>query len=408
MKIAYFLATYPVRTERFIYAEIEALRRRGVQVSVFALRAGTRTGDLQEMPPAFLRPRLLSGRALLGCLRTVLRHPLGCAAAAGRMLAAAADRPRDLATSLRNVPTLLAFADRVRHEGIAHLHGHFAAIPAVLAAGVARITGLPFSFSAHARDIFVGGAVPRRLLACARFATVCTAHGRDRLLARAGADASPRLHLLYHGLPRDFACDPGHAPRPLPDPEGRAIELLSVGRLVPKKGFPDLLRACAVLASRAVSCRLTIVGDGAERDRLLRLAARSGLRDTVQILPGGDLAALRRRYAGADLLVQASRVARSGDVDGIPNVLLEAMAVGLPVIATTAGGIPELIRSGENGVLVPPGSPEALADAIETLARDLPRREALARRAREILHDRFDADTSARRLLELFESAGRG
>ena len=303
----------------------------------------------------------------------------------------------------------IALADRViRAPEVRHLHAHFAHGTTTIAWHAARITGLPFSFTGHARDIYAEHLNPkgwlRRKLLAARFVVTCT-EANVRHLERIAPAA--RVHLVYHGLNADFA-------RMLAEPAPAAangdhpLRVLAVGRMVAKKGFDVLVDACGVLRGRGVAFEAAIVGQEdkhspAVRDRIAAL----GLEEHV-LLPGPmGQEALLREYRRASALCMPSRLL-ADDRDGIPNVLVEAMAAGTPVIASAVSGIPELVEHEVNGLLVAPEDPEALADTLLRLHRDpaLSRR-ASSERARETVAGRFDGPRQASRLAELFREAMR-
>jgi glycosyltransferase involved in cell wall biosynthesis len=182
--------------------------------------------------------------------------------------------------------------------------------------------------------------------------------------------------------------------------------VVSVGRLVPKKGFDVLANACGVLAERGVSVEATIAGpEGEHAAEVRRIVVERGLDDHVTLAGAMSQSELHSAYLASDVFCLPCRVLDNGDRDGIPNVLVEAMAAGLPVVTTPVSGIPELVRDGENGLLVPPDEPAALADALERLRRDPALAARLGSAGRETVRERFDGEMLARQLASLFEGA---
>ena len=287
---------------------------------------------------------------------------------------------------------------------VRHLHAHFAHGTTTIAWHAARIAGRPFSFTGHARDIYAGHLNPkawlRRKLLAARFVVTCTEANRRHLLAIA-PEADVRL--VYHGLNADFA-RLVNGSRPPPDRNGR-LRVLAVGRMVEKKGFDVLVDACARLGERDIDFEAAIVGQqGAHTAVIERRIAGYGLGDRVRLPGPMGQAELLREYRRASTLCMPSRLLPD-DRDGIPNVLVEAMAAGTPVVASAVSGIPELVAHGVNGMLVPPEDPDALADALVRLHRDTALRARLSRAGRETVARRFDGVRQAEALAADFREA---
>jgi glycosyltransferase involved in cell wall biosynthesis len=266
------------------------------------------------------------------------------------------------------------------------------------------LTGVPYSFTAHAKDIYVK-TTPELLrdeAQTAQAVVTCTEYNRRYMSAQIGADGTEKLHCIYHGLDLSqfkFCC-----PRAL-DKEPRVI--LSVGRLVEKKGLSDLISAAHILRQRDRSFQVEIVGDGPLRTGLEAQVRRLGLDDRVKFagpLPHDELC---RVYQRASLFTLPCVVAADGDRDGIPNVLLEAMASGVPVVSTPVSGIPEVIDSEREGLLVPPNDPTRLADALDRLLHSAELRERLALAARAKIEACFSVEKNSAQLVSLF-LAGRG
>jgi glycosyltransferase involved in cell wall biosynthesis len=295
---------------------------------------------------------------------------------------------------------LAAGVRAARDEGdpIDHIHAHFAHDPALVALLAHRLTGVPFSLTAHARDLY---GIPARTLAArteaaAAVVTCCRANV-DYLHDTVGASAL----LVHHGVDLERY-------RPaLGDGAAGVPTILSVGRLVEKKGFSDLLTACARLRDEGLSFRCTIHGDGPLRDELVRLRDDLGLDGTVTLAGARSPAELVPTFQAADVFALTPVVTPDGDRDGVPNVLVEAMACGVPVVSTTVGGIPELVADGENGLLAPAHDPAGIARHLGTLLRDPAQRVRLGANGRSTVEERFDARVAARRLASLFGALGK-
>jgi glycosyltransferase involved in cell wall biosynthesis len=303
-------------------------------------------------------------------------------------------------------PKALAAAWRFHRLGVEHVHAHFANQTADCAAIAASVAGIPFSFTAHAYDIYQ--SVPRhrndtlpwklrraaRAFAVSEFATALL---RGHLPA---ADAG-RVRTAYVGIPTEL-----FRAEPPPAADGR-LRLLAVARFCEKKGLDTLVDAAGLLRDRGVPFALELFGDGPLREALVARAAALRLGESVRFGGSVPQEEIARRMRGCDVFVLACRRDRSGDMDGIPTVFMEAMATGRPVVSCAVSGIPELVRDGETGLIVPPDDPGALADALARLAADASLRARLGATARALVERQHDQRANARRMIEQLADAGR-
>ncbi|WP_460890901.1 glycosyltransferase family 4 protein, partial [Ramlibacter alkalitolerans] len=290
-------------------------------------------------------------------------------------------------------------AAQLRDDGVRHLHVHFISAPADIAQLAAHIAGIPFSISAHAKDIYLSRPLDlRRKLQAARFTVTCTEANRATLAAI--APQAP-VRLMYHGIDREVF----HPSRRTGAPAQEAPLIVAVGRLRAKKGLDTLIDACRLLHERGERVRCEIVGYGEEHDALARHIASAGLADHVRLAGKLPRDQVLECYARAAVFVQPSRIAADGDRDGIPNVLLEAMAMGLPVVASRVSGIPELVQDGVNGLLVEPDAAPALANAISQLLRQPQQAAAFGERARATVAGAFDNDVNLGTLVGLLATS---
>ncbi len=395
---AVVLKGYPRLSETFIAQEIHALEDAGLTLTLVSLRHPT---------DSRVHPVHRQIRAAVRYLPEYLyQEPLRVLAAWRRARRLCGYRRarrawlRDLARDptpnrVRRFGQALVLADELE-PGVTRLHAHFMHTPASVARYAALMRGLPFSVSAHARDIWTSPQWEKReKLAQAEFTVTCTRHNLDHLraLAPPGADVS----LVYHGLDLSrFAAVPrGPCARDGGDPRD-PVRLLSVGRAVEKKGYDTLLQALARLPAR-VAWRLDHVGGGPLLKSLRRRAGALGIAERVYW--HGALAQERvlERYREADLFVLASRVAGDGDRDGLPNVLMEAQSQRLACLSTRVSGIPELIDEGVTGELVGERDPAALAEAMAQLIGQPELRRRLADAGFTRVRERFShADGIAR------------
>jgi glycosyltransferase involved in cell wall biosynthesis len=300
----------------------------------------------------------------------------------------------------------------LRAGDVRHLHAHFCHGATTVAWLASLMTGLPFSFTAHAKDIYCESLNPsgllRRKMRAARFVVTCTDANREHLL---GVEPRARVHCVYHGLNAEFTELLGGtdgAARPPASAGGKRLRALGVGRLVEKKGFDVMVEACGILRRREVPFEAVIVGEHGEHEPEIRRRIDAlGLGDSVRLVGPMEQSRLYEEYRSAGVFCLPCRVLENGDRDGIPNVLMEAMACGLPVITTPVSGIPEIIKDGVNGRLVPPDDPTALADALMRLDADPRLAERFSAEARTTVRERFDGELFAAQLAALFREVLR-
>jgi glycosyltransferase involved in cell wall biosynthesis len=290
---------------------------------------------------------------------------------------------------------------RFEHIATPHLHAHFSHGPTTVAFFAAWLTGKTYSFSAHAKDIYLQEpGFLRDKIARARFVVTCTEFNRKHLQEIAGAKAS--VFRCYHGL-NVYAFDV-----PLPGRSTATPNILSVGRFVPKKGFMVLIEALHLLREQGFSFHCRLVGSGPLKDELRQRLAALGLQDCVELIAPMPQEELLAYYRNTDLFALACEVQEDGDRDGIPNVLVEAMATAIPVVSTAISGIPELVEDGVNGMLVPPKNAVALAEAMANLLRDPERARRLGLAGRLKVENEFDALRNVEKIGALLREAING
>lgn len=407
--VLFVLKGYPRLSETFIAQEIRALEARGLDIRIVSLRHPTDKAvhpvHREIRAPVSYLPEYLYQEPIrvLRAWWRQRRRPGYRAARAAWFKDLWRDRT---ANRVRRFGQALVLADELP-PGATRLHAHFLHTPASVARYAGLLTGLPWSCSAHAKDIWTTPDWEKReKLASADWVVTCTAAGHADLVRLAPDEA--RVTLVYHGLDlARFAAVPsqpeGVGSRAAPDGRDAAdpVVLLSVGRAVPKKGYDDLLEALARLPA-TLSWRLVHIGGGPLLPSLRRRATALGLADRIDWLGPQPQDTVLRHYRRADLFVLASRIAADGDRDGLPNVLMEAQSQGLAVVSTRVSGVPELVVDGTTGVLVPPGDAAALAEALAALMVDPARRAALGEAGRARVRKDFDMTRGIDRLARRF------
>jgi colanic acid/amylovoran biosynthesis glycosyltransferase len=396
MHVLYVIGTYPLVTTTFVDREVRSLRRLGVDVQILAVRrppAGSPLSDdqrLLQQDVTYLLPA--SRRAVvLGHLYFVFRKPVRYL----RTLLHIASRPHP---SLRaRAKTVVHFAEGVhaaylvRHRIFDELHAHFADRAATIALVAGRLLDTPYSLSIHTgADIFVNPVLLPEKVRAARRVVTCTAHNRTRLAATVGPHATVDIAVVRHGL--DL-----HAYRPEPCLLAGRARVLAVGQLTERKGFAPLIEACHALSTDGYEFSCRIVGEGPLRGALQGRVAALGLGGVIELCGALPHELVVRQYALASVFALPCVEAGDGDVDGIPNALIEAMACGLPVLAGDLPAIRELVRHDVNGLLTPPGDVPALAAALARLLKNPRLRRALARNGRRTVAEMFDSEVNIRR-----------
>ncbi len=402
--VAYIVGGWPRLSETFILNEVIALERLGVRLRIFSIR------DSRADP---VHPRVAHVHASVTYL-SLRQHWKPALGANLRLFCGQPVRYcRALFQAMRHRRWVVLrrffqagyLARSLFRDPVAHVHAHFAHAPALVAMFVHELTGIPYTFTAHAKDIYV--KTPLELLRAeaqqARAVVTCTEYNRRYLSSRIGAASNRKLHRIYHGLDLSQV---QFRPPPAPGPEPPVI--LSVARLVEKKGLGDLILAADILRRRGRRFQVEVIGDGPQRQALENQVTELGLRDCVKLAGAQTYDRVCFAYQRASIFALPCVVAADGDRDGIPNVLLEAMGSGIPVVSTPVSGIPELIESERDGLLVPPNSPAMLADALDRLLTRPELSELLARAARAKIEAQFSIDRSSAQLLALFQRGGAG
>ena len=404
-KTVIVLKGYPRLSETFIAQEILGLEKSGLPVELVALRRPT---DVKRHPvhteikaavhylPEYIHDDY--GRVFRSLLKCLI-YP--------RLILALAAFCRDLGRDwsrhrLRRFGQALVLAAELP-RGTGWLHAHFIHTPASVTAYASLITGIPWSCSAHAKDIWTSPDWDLKLkLKTSRGTVTCTHSGYLHLRSLA---ADPhRVHLSYHGLDlRRFAPFAGQRP---PRDGGQAADpvlILSVGRAVRKKGFDIVLQALANLKP-ILSFRFIHVGGGEELPGLISLAATLGLSHLIEWRGALTQDEVLELYRQADIFALACRISADGDRDGLPNVLVEACSQRLVCLSTNISGVPELLSSADVGRIVEPEDARAFANALAELIRDPGLRQRLGDAAERRVRTDFDHEASIRQLMALFAS----
>lgn len=405
--ILYLGSTLPSRSETFVYREVQALRALGIAVktaTVHAPASDLGSDDLEQMAAESIRIYSAGVRALVrDASLTFLRQPLR---SVGTLVRASMDAifSRDLKLSSRpkvlvQAMAALALSSRLRAHDISHIHAHMAHVPTTLAMYTARQIGVGFSFTGHANDLFVNRSLLGEKLDRCVFSNCISLWHREfyqEITSRPDEDL-PVVRCGVDTARYEATQAPG----------GDSLRVLAVGRLVEKKGFDVLVEAAGIIAaSDGPSLKISIAGGGNEHDKLsAQIAALPDAAD-IELLGETSNHRVMELMGQVDVFALPCRVAKSGDRDGIPVVLMEAMARGRCVISGDIVTIRELIDHDQNGLMIPPGDVDALVVALTSLAKDRGRVDRLGKEARLRIEDEFDLNLNARRIKAALERAG--
>ncbi len=404
VRLGYIVTEFPKTTETFIYRELIELQRAGHEIRLFHLTPFRG----QEVVHDFARPVLnwahgtgyISGKALSAFGRALLRKPLAVLSMIGQMVRGGLENPRMLAKSLLILPKCLYFAEQLQAWGADHVHAGFATHPATCAWMIGRMTGIPYSVSCHAHDIFVSRSMLDFKLGEAACVRPISKFNQDYLQEKIPRLRQQRFAVIHIGLDLQ-------ALQPVPPVTDAEFRILYVGSLEVRKGVNDLLTALGRCAAELGNWRCDIMGDGPVRGDLENQVTALGLTELVKFHGKQPVEEIYQAYGRCHVLVVPSIVDESGRTEGIPTVLVEALAHQRPVLSTRVSGIPELVRPQETGWLVAPQDPAALAEALLEIHGDPATAAGRAAAGRQLVEEEFDLVTNVQRLVGECLSAPR-
>jgi glycosyltransferase involved in cell wall biosynthesis len=409
-RIAYVLKRYPRYSETFIVNEILAHEAAGVEIEIFTILP-PHDSHFQDLisrvraPVNYLPKTETKAINFWKALKETSQvfpdmwGTLKAAAGEDTLKTAVVEDTLDLYHAF--VYHALIVAQQARLKGISHFHAHFGTSATAVARIASLISGIPYTFTAHAKDIFhesVRADDLRRKLQDAAAVITVSDYNRDYLVSQFGSTAM-RVQRIYNGLPlQDFPYQAG---------QERAPRIVFVGRLVEKKGVNYLIEACEKLVSRGLEFECKIIGSGDLEVELRAQIDRLGLSERVELLGLRPQKEVKRLMQSAMVLAAPCVVAEDDNRDGLPTVLVEAMALGTPCVSTEVTGIPEVLVNGKTGLLVPERNASELAAALELLLTDASLRVRLAAQARQLVEEKFDISRNAACMRKVFDTARR-
>lgn len=397
--LVYLMSDYPLVTTTFVDREVMMLRRLGVNIDIVASRRpeadvplSAEQRDIQDtvlyLRPASLPTLILSHLYFLGVA------PRRLFGALGYLLTRSHPSAKSRFMTVLHIGRGIYAAYLLRNKVFDELHIHFAFGNAVSGMVLARLLGKSYTMSIHAgNDIFAYPVLLPEKIMEARHVVTCTSFNKSFLEDVVGSDANGRITFIPHGL--DLS---SYDPQPRPPERAERPNILSVGTLAERKGFDHLIRACHILKDRGYDFRCDIIGEGEQRPELEELISDLSLNEVVTLSGALRHEEVIERYQNATMFVLPCVQSSTGNMDGIPNVVAEAMAMRLAVVSSRISGVPELVEHNVSGLLTDPGDETAIVDAMAKILDDPELRTSLGDNAHSTIHSRFDVKTNTRKL----------
>ncbi|QTA91878.1 glycosyltransferase [Desulfonema magnum] len=402
-KIAYMMTRFPKLSETFILREMNELERLGYDIALYPLifqKESVIHEEAESWIPRIRHFPFVSPDVLKTNWDCLIRDPFAYASLWALVVRENRASLKILSRAVVLFPKVMLMAREMQKQGIEHIHAHFATYPALAAWLIHQLTGIGFSVTVHANDIFVHQKMLDTKLRDAVFIIAISEYNREFLSDAAGSRVRNKTHVIHCGIRTE-----NYRPRHNINQHNERFEILSIGRLEPKKGYRYLIQSCALLREQGISFRCRIIGDGEERPVLERMITEMNLTAMVELLGPLPQKAVARVLPTAHCYVQPSIITPSGRMEGIPVSLMEAMSCNLPVAASDISGIPELVKHGETGWLVPPADASALAETLSAIYANPDQASHIARNGRTFVRHAFELRTNVERLAALFESS---
>lgn len=401
--IAYMMSRFPHLPETFILREMTEMERLGWDIRLYPLmiqqqaivHAEAERWIPQAQSSAFVSPSVIKAN-----LQTGMSKPTGVASVWAQTVTESRRSPSELVRNLALIPKAITMGRWMKQAGIVHIHAHYATYPAFAAWVINRLIGIPYSVTVHAHDIYVSQTMLATKLRPAAAVIAISDYNREFLAKHAGEWIRAKTHVVHCGIRPDK-----YAPRSTMAAVSSRFEIISTGSLQEYKGHRYLIDACAILRDRGLAFRCRIIGGGEDRETLQQQIETLGLHSFVELMGPQSEHQVMALLPTADCYAQASVVTASGKMEGIPVALMEALACGLPVVATNISGIPELVRHQETGYLVPPTDPVALADMLMHIAEHREDAHRLGSQGRELVLTEFNLPNTIAQLSQVLVAA---
>lgn len=399
-KIAYIMSRFPHLPETFILREMIALENLGWNIVLYPLVIQHQKVIHSDAGDWVKRAQNISWFSLdviFSNIKKILKSPKKYFYVFFKMIKGNSSSLEFLIRAILIFPKAVRIAESIQRQSILHIHAHYATHPALAAWIIHEFTGISYSVTVHAHDIFVNKTMLDVKLREADSIVAISEYNRDYLIAQLGDWIDNKIKIIHCGINLDL-----YQPHPLLGLHVDKLEIISIGSLQPYKGQAFLIEACSILKRDGIPFRCRIIGGGERYTALKNLISTYGLEDDVNLLGPRTQEEILKILPTANCYVQPSIITSTGKMEGIPVAIMEAMACGVPVIATAISGIPELVINGETGLLISPEDADKLAVALKSIFINMD--EALKRsiKARELVSNQFDLQKNTQKLSVLF------
>ena len=402
MKIAYVMSRFPKHTETFILYEMLAVEAQGVSVEIYPILK-QRDAVIHEEALALVRRAhympFISLSIISSNIAAIRRNAKLYFGTLFEVMRGTFGNANFLIGAISAFPKAVHFSKIMVEEQVTHIHAHFSNHPAVVALIVHRLTGLPFSFTAHGHDIHKDRTMLREKISAAAFAVTVSKYNKSLMAKECPPEDDNKIHVIHCGVDTRLFQVPVELDR------GGPVNIICVASLLEVKGHTYLIQACRLLRDSGANFICHLVGDGNYHARIEKEINQLGLGEHIKIHGACTQSQVRELLTASDVFVLASKPTRQGAREGIPVSIMEAMAVGLPVVASNISGIPELVEDGISGFLTPPGDVDALARNIGALIEEGSLRRKMGAAGREIVQKDFNLESNARRLIHMVREA---
>ncbi|MFY8350754.1 glycosyltransferase [Pseudoalteromonas sp. SSM20] len=399
MKVAYLMSRYPKITETFILNEVMAIADNGIDVTLYPLQkekaSVVHPSALALMDKVTFTP-FISFKIVAALLKVFFAQPITFLKTLFNVIRYNLVCSNFLLGAVAFFPKAVYLSTLFKKKGIEHIHAHFANHPAMVAYVIYQLSGIGYSFTAHGSDLHKRQQMLKEKFDAAEFAVMISKYNEDFFYQHTKIEKSHKLHIVRCGVDTESF-------RPKSEKQEKVIKILCVASLREVKGHRYLIDACSLLKKRGISFRLTLIGDGPMRDNIESQIESLKLNEHVTLLGSQPQEVIQKNLAENDIFTLTSFQTSSGNREGIPVVIMEAMACGLPIVASNVSGIPELVEDGVSGLLCETQNPQSIADKLLELCNDDAKRRGMGIQGRKIVLEEFDLQKNANKLAKLFE-----
>ena len=399
MKIAFLMSRFPSLSETFILREMDMVKMLGNEVFLFPLVIQKqkiihpKAGKWLESSALI---RFSFGKIFSVNIFSFIKRPLLYALVFIKAIIGNFPNLKFMLRALYIFPLSIAMGAEMKSIGIEHIHAHYATHPALAAWIIHQFTDIPYSITVHAHDIFVDQTMLKEKMRSAAFIRAISMYNKNFLIKKIGKTFESKIHVIHTGIePEKYSVRKKNL--------SKKFWMLNIGGLQPYKGQEFLIRACAILRDDQLLFQCLIVGQGELRQELQSLIDELELKDQVQLVGGKTEDEICELLPNVDCYIQPSIITESGKMEGIPVAIMEAMACGIPVIATAISGVPELVKDGKSGYLVPPANVETLVKAIEKVIKNSKKSIQMAQTGRRLVAREFSLFNNVSKLVQLFQ-----